>query len=131
MAPSRNVFSRIIFWTYERGTLPYDIAVAAIVLFVLLTPRSWYHDRPQMEPTKQEASIVQTADDETAGTQTFNVDPRLLASPLPKTELEHQLHDAIRKNVHDLQGRPFQIVKTKVVLDKDGSVVYFKVTIKP
>jgi hypothetical protein len=131
MAPSRNVFSRIIFWTYERGTVPYDIAVAAIVLFVLLTPRSWYHDRPQMEPTKQEAGIVQTGDDENAGTQTFNVDPRLLASPLPKTELEHQLHDAIRKNVHDLQGRPFQIVKTEVVLDKDGNVVYFKVTIKP
>jgi hypothetical protein len=131
MAPSRNVFSRIIFWTYERGTVPYDIAVAAIVLFVLLTPRSWYHDRPQMEPTKQEAGIVQTADDEKAGTQTFNVDPRLLASPLPKTELEHQLHDAIRKNVQDLQGRPFQIVKSEPVLDKDGNVVYFVVTIKP
>jgi hypothetical protein len=131
MAPSRNVFSRIIFWTYERGTLPYDIAVAAIVIFVLLTPRSWYHDRPQMEPTKQEAGIVQVADDEKAGTQTFNVDPRLLASPLPKTEFEHQLHDAIRKNVSDLQGRPFQIVKSEPVLDKDGHVVYFVVTIKP
>ncbi|HUK30485.1 MAG TPA: hypothetical protein VLV89_05175 [Candidatus Acidoferrum sp.] len=131
MASSRNVFARIIFWTYERGTVPYDIAVAAIVLFVLLTPRSWFRDRPQMEPTKQEAGIVQVLDDEKAGTQTFNVDPRLLALPMPKTELEHQLHDAIRKNVHDLQGRPFQIVKTEVVLDKDGQVVRFIVTIKP
>ncbi len=126
-----SMLSRIVFWTYERGTLPYDIAVAAIVIFVLLTPRGWFHDRPQMEPTKQEARIVLITDDESAGTQTFNVDPRLLASPLPKTELEHQLHDAIRKNVPDLRGRPFQILKTEPVLDKDGKVLYFVVTIKP
>jgi hypothetical protein len=59
------------------------------------------------------------------------VDPLLLASPLPKTELEHQLHDAIRKNVPDLQGRSFQIVKSEPVLDKDGHVIYFVVTLKP
>jgi hypothetical protein len=126
-----NILSRIIFWSYERGTVPYDIAVAAIVIFVLLTPRTWFHDRPQMEPTKQEARIVLIADDEKAGTQTFHVDPRLLASPMPKTELEHQLHDAIRKNVPDLQGRQFQIVRTQAVLGKDGTVVYFEVSIKP
>jgi hypothetical protein len=126
-----SILSRIIFWSYERGTLPYDIAVAAIVVFVLLTPRGWFHDRPQMEPTKQEARAVLVADDEKAGTQTFQVDPRLLASPLPKTELEHLLHDAIRKNVPDLKGRQFTIVKTQAVLANDGTVVYFVVSIKP
>jgi hypothetical protein len=126
-----SILSRIIFWTYERGTLPYDIAVAAIVVFVLLTPRVWFHDRPQMEPSKLEAPIVQTADDEKTGVQTYHVDPRLLASTLPKTELEHQLHDAIRKNVPDLKGRQFTIVKTQPVLRADGTVVYFEVSIKP
>jgi hypothetical protein len=126
-----SILSRIIFWSYERGTLPYDIAVAAIVVFVLLSPRSWFHDRPQMEPTKLEASIVLVADDEKAGTQTFHVDPRLLSSPMPKTELEHQLHDAIRKNVPDLKGRPFTIVNIQAVVDKDGTVIYFDVSIKP
>ncbi|MFZ0820640.1 MAG: hypothetical protein WAM91_11265 [Candidatus Acidiferrales bacterium] len=126
-----SILSRIVFWSYERGTLPYDIAVAAIVVFVLLSPRSWFHDRPQMEPTKQEAPIVLVADDEKAGTQTFHVDPRLLASPMPKTELEHQLHDAIRKNVPDLKGRTFTIVNIQAVVDKNGNVVYFEVSIKP
>jgi hypothetical protein len=126
-----SILSRIIFWSYERGTLPYDIAVAAIVVFVLLSPRSWFHDRPQMGPTKQEVPIVLVADDDKAGTQTFHVDPRLLASPMPKTELEHQLHDAIRKNVPDLKGRTFTIVNIQAVVDKDGNVVYFEVSIKP
>ncbi len=131
MSSPGRILSRIVFWSYERGTVPYDIAVAAIVIFVLLSPRSWFHDRPQMEPTKQEASIVLVSDDENAGTQTFYVNPGSLASPMPKTELEHQLHDAIRKNVPDLQGRQFQIVKSEAVLDKDGNVVRFVVTIKP
>ena len=37
---------RTVFWSFERGTWPYDVAVAVIVLFVLLSPRSWFHDRP-------------------------------------------------------------------------------------
>ena len=37
---------RIVFWSFERGTLPYDVAVAVIVVFVLFSPRSWFNDRP-------------------------------------------------------------------------------------
>jgi len=131
MPASRNFFSRIIFWSYERGTLPYDIAVAAILVFVLLTPRSWFHDRPQTDLPSHEARIVLLSADEAAGTQTFRVDPRLLASPIPHTELEHLLHDAVRKNVPDLKGRPFQIVSIQPELDQDGNVTYYKVQIKP
>ena len=38
---------RTIFWSYDRGSWPYDVLVVAIVIFVLATPRSWFHDRPQ------------------------------------------------------------------------------------
>ena len=36
-----RILYRTIFWSYERGTWPYDVAVALIVLFVLLSPRGW------------------------------------------------------------------------------------------
>src|ERR1700682_6023886 len=36
-----SVFNRAFFWTDERATLPYDIWVIAILLFVLLTPPDW------------------------------------------------------------------------------------------
>ena len=29
---------RVLFWSYERGTRQYDLAVAGIVLFVLFSP---------------------------------------------------------------------------------------------
>ncbi|HSR66906.1 MAG TPA: hypothetical protein VLU25_03100 [Acidobacteriota bacterium] len=29
---------RVLFWTYERGTLQYDLMVLAILAFIFLTP---------------------------------------------------------------------------------------------
>lgn len=131
MASLGRMLSRIFFWTYERGTVPYDLAVAAIVVFVLLTPRAWFHDRAQTEPLPQDARIVLIADDESAGTLTYHVDARLLASPIPQTELERLLHDAVRKNVADLKGRSFRIVHFTQVLGQNGAVIYYEVSIKP
>ena len=37
-------FSRAFFWRDERGTLPYDVWVVAILAFVWLTPPDWLND---------------------------------------------------------------------------------------
>ncbi len=46
--PSREgaggVFTRALFWTDERATLPYDLWVIAILAFVWLTPPDWLGD---------------------------------------------------------------------------------------
>ena len=46
--PSREglsgFFNRAFFWTDERATLPYDLWVIAILLFVWLTPPDWLGD---------------------------------------------------------------------------------------
>ena len=39
-----KVFWRAFFWRDERGTLPYDLWVIAILAFVWLTPPDWIHD---------------------------------------------------------------------------------------
>jgi CDP-diacylglycerol--glycerol-3-phosphate 3-phosphatidyltransferase len=40
----RGFFNRAFFWTDERATLPYDLWVIAILLFVWLTPPDWLSD---------------------------------------------------------------------------------------
>ena len=39
-----SIFWRAFFWRDERGTLPYDLWVVAILAFVWLTPPDWLHD---------------------------------------------------------------------------------------
>src|SRR4026207_1782122 len=43
-SPISKVFTRAFFWTDERTTLPYDLMVIAILLFVWLTPPIWTGD---------------------------------------------------------------------------------------
>src|ERR1700733_10895174 len=105
-----RVLTRTIFWSFERGTWPYDVAVAVIVVFVLLSPRSWFHDRPPVGPPPNAAMVQLKATDPSGSTETFRVDARLLAASVrpPESELEHQLHEAVRKNVPDLPRNDFQ-----------------------
>jgi hypothetical protein len=42
-----NLLRRYIFWTYERGSLHYDVMVTLILLFLFLAPRFIdFKDRP-------------------------------------------------------------------------------------
>lgn len=111
--------------------MPYDIAVATILIFVLLTPRGWFQDRPQLDSPSSEKGVVMIADGGLEGTQTYRVDPRLLALPIPEPELERLLHDAVRKNVPDLKGRSFHILNFTPVMGPNGQVKYYEVKIKP
>jgi hypothetical protein len=36
----------VLVWTYSRGTIPYDIICALIILFIFLTPRSCFVRKP-------------------------------------------------------------------------------------
>src|ERR1700685_4053075 len=71
-------FVRTVFWSYERGSWPYDLMVVAIVAFVLLTPRKWFHDRPQSSDFEQSGIqfVSENSDDQTF---TYRLDARVLS----------------------------------------------------
>jgi hypothetical protein len=128
-----RIFARTVFWSFERGTLPYDLAVAVIVIFVLLSPRSWFHDQPPLGPAP-DAAMVQLRDaDVSDGTRTYRVSAKLLvtSAKVPEPELEHQLHEAVRQNVETLQKSRFEILRIEPIRADDGSIAYYDVSIKP
>jgi hypothetical protein len=132
-----RVLYRTVFWSFERGTWPYDLAVVLIVVFVLLTPRSWFRDRPPLGPPPN-PSMVQLRDSDSGpgasdAVKTYRVDAKLLTSSTrtPESELEHELHEAVRKNVETLQKSRFEILRIEPVHADDGSVAYYDVSIRP
>jgi hypothetical protein len=125
-------FVRTLFWSYERGTWPYDVAVAVIVLFVLLSPRSWFHDRPPVGLPPSPAMVQLRGSDPAGGTETYRVDARVLSIHTPESQLEHDLHEAMRKSVENLHDtNSFQIVRIEPVRGDDGTVAYYDVSVKP
>jgi len=122
---------RVVFWSYERGTWQYDIAVAAIVLFVIFSPRVIaFNDQPSVGP-ESSASLVVLQSVEQGRVATYRVDARLLASPRRTPELEHDLHDTVQKNVKDLRNGRFEIVRIEPIRGDGGTVAYYDVSIKP
>jgi|SRR5579871_5630481 len=124
---------RVIFWSYERGTWPYDVAVVVIVLFVLLSPRTWFRDRPPVGPAPSPGMVQLTGSDSSGGTLTYRVDARLLSQlPTPESQLEHDLHEAMRKSVDVLHNtNSFEIVRIEPIRGDDGTVAYYDVSIRP
>src|ERR1700686_4960061 len=101
---------RVVFWSYERGTWQYDVAVGAIVLFVLFSPRLiHYSDQPPVGPPASQA-MIELRGMAPGQIATYRVDARLLASPIRTPELEHDLHTAVQKNVVDLSNGRFEIL---------------------
>ena len=120
----------VLFWSYERGTWRYDLAVAAILLFVLLTPRGWFRDHPQTGPPARAANIVLLESDAQRRLRTYRVDAHLLARPRITPELEREIHDLLRKQVPELRDRRFQVERIESVAGEGGVVLYYVVSVK-
>jgi hypothetical protein len=126
---------RTIFWSYERGSWPYDVLVVAILIFVFATPRSWFHDRPQTGATASAASSVQfVSEDSGSQTRIYRLDAAVLSpekrTGKPTPELERETHDILGRTVDDLKGRTFQVVRIEPVVDDGGGVLHYDVTIR-
>jgi hypothetical protein len=57
MAKPGGSFRNILIWTYERGTLQYDIICALILIFIFLVPRSCFTAR---RPDTSDGGSIQT-----------------------------------------------------------------------
>jgi len=127
---------RIVFWSFERGTWPYDLAVALIVVFVLLSPRSWFNDRPPLDPPPVTAPgmVELRGIDPADGGEIYRVDARLvsLSDGSAESQLKSQLYETVRKNTKRLRNSSgFEIVRIAPVRGRDGSIAYYDVCIKP
>jgi hypothetical protein len=125
---------RTVFWSYERGSWPYDLMVVVIVIFVLLTPRAWFRDQPRSAVVSS-ASIKLLGDDALNRTQTYRIDSTVFAvekrTAKPTPELERETHDILGRTVDSLKDHTFQIVRIEPVRSDTGLVLFYDVTVHP
>jgi len=134
-----RAITRTLFWSYERGSWPYDVMVVAILIFVLLTPRRWFNDQPSSGAVANVSAgiALQTVLSEGSGeTRVYRVDASLLPADKRTTrstpELEKETHEILRRTVDELKGRTFQISRIEPALDaKTATVAYYDVSVKP
>jgi len=129
MASLRKILGRIFFWSYERGAWQYDIAVVVILIFVLLTPRGWFRDQPQvgMPAAPEQVQLILVSDD--GHRQQYRVDARVLAPPEQTPALQNDLHNALQRALPDLHNGRFSITRIEAERDEKGTVVAYQVDV--
>ena len=130
MAGLGRILSRTLFWSYERGTWQYDVAVGVIVIFVLLAPQRWVNDQPQVGIPAGPEHVQLLVDSNQGHRQVYRVDARLLAPPEQTPALQNDLHNALQKALPDLHNGRFSITKIEPVRDEQGTISAYEVDIR-
>ena len=126
MASLGQILSRTFFWSYERGTWQYDVAVILILVFVLLTPRNWFRDKPASGAPVSPGQVQLISRE--GNRLTYRVDVRILAPPT-NLALQNDLHTALQEALPELHNGSFSIAKIEPVRDERGAVVAYQVEI--
>jgi len=126
MASLGQILSRTFFWSYERGTWQYDLAVILILVFALLTPRYWFHDQPQSGAPVTPGQVQLISQD--GNHLKYRVDARILAPPT-KLALQNDLHTALQEALPELRKGNFSISNIEALRDEQGTVIAYQVEV--
>ncbi len=126
MASLGQILSRTFFWSYERGTWQYDLAVILILVFALLTPRGWSHDQPQSGAPVTPGQVQLISQD--GNHLKYRVDARILAPPT-KLALQNDLHTALQEALPELRKGNFSISNIEPLRDEQGTVIAYQVEV--
>ena len=114
-----HFLKRTVLWDHDRGSVPYDLMCLVIVLFILLTPREMFNDRPlEFSPARE---VVLLERETSTGLNVYRVQALLLAHD-PRARAEELLHKKLRKK--------FVIARIEPVTDEDGAVLWYDVAVK-
>ena len=127
MAGPGRILSRIFFWSYDRGTWQYDVAVILILVFALQTPRSWFKDRPESGTPITPGQVLLVSQD--GNRRTYRVDARILPPPT-NLALQNDLHNALQEALPELHNGRFSVGKIEPVRDEQGAVTAYQVEIR-
>ena len=108
-----------ILWSYERGTVQYDVMVTLILLFVFLSPRIInFNDRP-VERNPQATAIVVYPDGQ--GGLLYQVDAKAI-----QPGKDEAVRTQLVRVIEPISGE-IKISRYEPVTDKKGHVSAYKV----
>lgn len=115
-----------ILWTYDRGSLHYDIMVTLILLFIFLAPlRVNFKDKPLERATHQTGVLV-TQDGQSILYQVDAAASDQSGRPIIRDDSpEAGLHRVIEEIAGEVD-----IVRWERVTDRSGKVVAYKAWVK-
>ena len=108
-----NVLRKLFFWNYARNTWQWDILCVVILIFIFLTPKSWFENSERRGyATHQNATA-----------STVLISPELIENTEDKGKVERVVRTFTGRN-------DAQVTNIRKVVDKDGNILGYEVDIR-
>jgi len=108
-----NVLRKLFFWNYARNTWQWDVLCVVILIFIFLTPKSWFENSERRGYLAHQNSTASTV----------LISPELIVNVQDKGEVEQVVRTFTGRN-------DVQIVSVRKVVDKDGKTRGYQVDIR-
>jgi hypothetical protein len=119
-----KAISSFIWWSYDRGSIQYDIMVTLILLFIFLAPRKInFKDKP-IERTPHPTRVVLIPDVESG--YIYQVDAAEVAGKDAAA-----IQGYLQRVIEPIIAGEVEIARYEPVRDKNGRVVAYKVWLRP
>ena len=117
MSLSRTLKS-YFWWTYPRGSVPYDVMVTVILAFIFLAPL-WinFRDKPQPRPPRQTEVVMQQQGEGFL----YTVDASAV-----NTSSDAEIRESLLRIIEPLAGE-VTIDRYAAVHDRDNNLTAYKV----
>ncbi len=100
---------RVFFWTYPRTSWQWDVLCVLILVFIFLTPKSWFENTAFQRSHAAQTTIIISAD--------------VVGAQLDKDEIE--------RRTKQLSGRPnAQVMALRERRDATGKLIAYEVDIR-
>ena len=125
--PQPNLLFRYLFWTYERGSLHYDVMVTLILLFLFIAPHVIdFHDRPLPDVPKRSNEFLIRDAGQRGTIPRFVFEVR--AEDLHNARTDQQVRDRIAGRVAKI-APDAHISAIAAVKDPRGQIVAYDATV--
>ncbi len=109
------------WWTYERGSLHYDVMVTVILLFIFLSPRYInFNDKP-VERVPHPTEVIVNPDGQ--GGFVYQVSATAVGN-----KIDAELEGALLRVIEPISGE-VRMVEHKPILDAKGHVIAYRVRV--
>jgi hypothetical protein len=100
---------KAVFWTYPRTSWQWDVLCVLILIFIFLTPKSWFENSAYQRTHMGQTTIVMGTD--------------VIGTQLDRVEIE--------RRAKEWAGRPAaQVVKVRERHDSSGKLIAYEVDIR-
>jgi hypothetical protein len=108
-----NVLRKLFFWNYARNTWQWDVLCVVILIFIFLTPKSWFENSERRGYLAHQNPVASTV----------LISPELIENVGDKGQVEQV--------VRTFTGRQdVEVLKVRRVIDKDGKTRGYEVDIR-